>query len=51
VTKLLSYALGRRLELSDQQAVDDLTSKFAADGYRMRHLILAIVSSEPFLTK
>ena len=50
-TRLLTYAVGRRLELSDQQAVDDLSSNFAADGYRMRRLVHAVVSSEPFQTK
>ncbi len=51
VTRLLTYALGRRLELSDQTAVDTLTTDFAADDYRLRKLILGIASSSPFLTK
>ncbi|WP_145048684.1 DUF1592 domain-containing protein [Lignipirellula cremea] len=50
-TRLLTYAVGRRLELLDQPAVDELTRNFAADGYRMRQLILAVVNSEPFQTK
>ncbi|MBT6153776.1 MAG: DUF1592 domain-containing protein [Planctomycetaceae bacterium] len=51
VARLLTYAVGRRLELSDQVAIDDLTGKFAADGYRMRDLIHKIVGSESFQTK
>lgn len=51
VTRCLAYSLGRRLELSDQQAIDDLTGKFAADGYRLRGLVHAIVGSQPFQTK
>jgi len=51
VARLLTYAVGRRLELSDQPAIDDLTGKFAADGYRMRNLIHTIVGSDPFRTK
>lgn len=51
VVRLLTYAMGRELELSDQQAIDDLQSKFAADGYRLQSLIHAIVQSEPFQTK
>ena len=49
--RLLTYALGRRLELSDQPAMDDLNRKFADDGYRLRCLIHSIVRSEPFQTK
>ncbi len=51
VTRLLTYAIGRRLELSDQKAVDDITSKFAADDYRLRSLMQKVVASEPFQTK
>ncbi len=51
VSRLLTYAIGRRLELSDQKAIDDIASKFAADDYRVRGLIQTIVSSELFQTK
>lgn len=51
VTRLLTYSLGRRLELSDQDSVDDLTQKFAASGFQLRSLIHSIVASEPFRTK
>ena len=51
VTRLLAYALGRRLELSDQEAIDELTHRFAADNFRLRNLILAIAASDPFRTK
>lgn len=51
VTRLLTYSLGRRLELSDQAAVDDLTKGFAASGFQLRSLIHSIVASEPFRTK
>ena len=51
VTRLLTYSLGRRLELSDEDAVDDLTEKFAASGFQLRSLIHSIVASEPFRTK
>jgi hypothetical protein len=47
-SKLLAYALGRSLELSDEPAVDDLTRKFANDGYRLKSLVTLIVASEPF---
>ncbi|HBJ35368.1 MAG TPA: hypothetical protein DDZ51_11580, partial [Planctomycetaceae bacterium] len=51
VTRLLTYALGRRLELSDQEAIDQLTAQFAADDYPMRRLIHQVVFSSPFQTK
>jgi mono/diheme cytochrome c family protein len=51
VSRLLTYGLGRRLELSDETAVDDITSSFVADGYRLRGLVKRIVLSDPFQTK
>jgi hypothetical protein len=51
VTKLATYALGRRLELADQATIDQLTTQFAANDYRIRGLIQSIVASELFLTK
>lgn len=51
IARLLTFALGRQLELSDQRTIDDLNISFSADGYRMRRLIHAIVQSEPFHTK
>jgi len=51
VTKLATYALGRRLELADQATIDPLTTQFAANDYRIRGLIQSIVASELFLTK
>jgi hypothetical protein len=51
VVRLLTYSLGRRLELSDEAAIDDLTGQFTANGFVLRQLIQSIVISEPFLTK
>lgn len=51
VARLLTYAVGRRLELSDQPAIDELTEKFAANDYRLRQLVQSIVASELFHTK
>ena len=51
VTRLATYAVGRRLELSDQVAIDRLTREFAGNEYRIRGLIHNIVTSELFLTK
>jgi hypothetical protein len=51
VERMLTYALGRRLELADVATVDDLTERFAANDYRLRDLVRTIVASEPFRTK
>jgi mono/diheme cytochrome c family protein len=49
--KLLSYALGRRLEYSDQPAVRKIVRDAAAGGYHWSSLILGIVQSPPFLMR
>jgi hypothetical protein len=51
VSRLLTYALGRRLELADEKSVDWILKQFAADEYRMRGLIHAIISSSVFQTR
>ena len=51
VAKLLSYALGRSLELSDEPDIESLAKQFEDSDFRMSHLILAIVQSEPFQHK
>ena len=50
-TKLLTYALGRRLELVDEQSVDELTSKFIESEYRIKDLIHLVVASKIFQSK
>ena len=49
--KLFTYALGRRLELVDEKAVDELTKKFSASDYRIKPLIQLVVASETFQSK
>jgi hypothetical protein len=51
VTRLTTYALGRRPELSDDATINELTTHFATNEYRIRGLIHSIVASELFLTK
>lgn len=51
VSRLLTYALGRSLELTDESAVDQVLDQFAKDNYRMKGLVHKVVSSEPFQTK
>ena len=50
-SKLLTYALGRRLEITDEKAVEDLTGKFIANNFRIKPLIQLVVASKTFQTK
>ena len=51
VRHLMTYALGRSLELTDEDEIADLTKEFMKDDYRLRSLVHRIVSSEAFNTK
>lgn len=51
VMRLLTYALGRTLELTDQAAVDQVLEEFSKDDFRLKGLIHKVVTSEPFQTK
>jgi hypothetical protein len=46
--KMLTYALGRGVELADRPAVRLIVDRLRKNGYRMQELILGIVESEPF---
>lgn len=49
--KLLSYGLGRTLQLSDEALLGKMRSDLAANGYRFSKLIESIVTSPQFLYK
>jgi hypothetical protein len=49
--KLLSYALGRSLMLSDDILIDSMRAKLVKDGYRFESLIESIVTSSQFRNK
>ena len=49
--RMAEYALGRRLEFSDNEVVDQLTDQFIRGDLRVSTLIDGIVTSEVFLTK
>ncbi len=51
VKKMVTYALGRSLELSDHATIDRLHESFEREGYRMRGLVKQIVASESFRVK
>ena len=49
--KLLTFALGRGLEPSDQASVDQINQRLTANGNKLSALVTAIVESEPFLMR
>ena len=49
--KLMTYALGRRLEYYDRPSVRAIVREAAADDYRWSSLILGIVKSPAFLMR
>jgi hypothetical protein len=50
-TRLLGYALGRRVERSDQEAISALADEVLQKDLGMRDLINELVLSDPFNTK
>ena len=51
VRSLMTYALGRSLELIDEAEVNEIAGQLAEDQFRLRPLIQRIVASEAFGTK
>ncbi len=48
VKRLATYALGRSLDLNDRETIDQLASDFETNGYRLRGLIVDLVTSDIF---
>lgn len=48
VRRNLEFALGRRLDYRDEQALRDLVARWEADGLTMKKLLLAIADSPTF---
>ncbi len=46
--KMLTYALGRGLEMYDEAAVEHITTKLAERDYRFVDLVYGVVQSVPF---
>ncbi|MCU1327017.1 MAG: hypothetical protein JWN34_2387 [Bryobacterales bacterium] len=46
--KLMTFALGRGLEVSDRAAVDKIVRQVAADNYRFSALVRGVVNSDAF---
>ena len=50
-SKMLTYALGRSLDLPDEPAVKELSEGFAEEGYRLSAIMKKIILSEAFLSR
>jgi len=51
VKRLAGYALGRSLDIGDRPEVEALRQEFIENDFRLRQLVVALVSSELFQTK
>ena len=51
VSKMLIYALGRSLELTDEPVVKELSEGFVKADYRLSALMKNIIQSKPFLSR
>jgi hypothetical protein len=49
--KMLSYALGRSLMLSDKQMLEEMRRRLKAEGYALGSLVETIVTSRQFLNR
>ena len=49
--KFLSYALGRTLDITDEEIVNEIAQKFKSSGYQLKTLIKAVINSKLFLHK
>ena len=49
--KLLAYALGRRLMPSDDETIDHMRARLAAEGDHFSSLVESIVTSPQFLNR
>lgn len=48
VEKVMTYAIGRGVDVQDKCFVDSIVKKSAANNYKMSDIIVGIVNSEPF---
>lgn len=51
VKRIMTYGLGRSLDFADREAVDDLSSRFVENNFRLKALLVDFVQSETFQAK
>jgi hypothetical protein len=49
VKKLFRYAFGREESAADQEAIEGILKAFQDSGFRFRELVVALITSKPFL--
>jgi Protein of unknown function (DUF1585)/Protein of unknown function (DUF1588) len=49
--KLLTYALGRRVEDHDEVAVENIVDAARSDGWRLDRMLIEVCRSYPFLNR
>ena len=49
--KMLTYALGRKIEASDLGEINDIVHRLKKENYSMRTLIKAVVNTKAFQSK
>ena len=49
--KMLTYAIGRSLDIGDRPHIDEIVEKLRARGYGLRDLVHLVVESRPFLNR
>ena len=49
--KMLTYALGRRVDLDDEPLIDELARDFAANDYSLSSLMESVILSEAFSSR
>ena len=47
----MTYGLGRSLDFADREAVDELSSRFGENNFRLKALLVDFVQSETFQAK
>jgi len=48
VRHMMTYGIGRELDILDEQEAETVTEMFRTSGYNLKHLVLAIVQSDSF---
>lgn len=51
VKRIMTYGLGRSLDFADREAVDELSSRFVENNFRLKAFLVDFVQSETFQAK
>ena len=51
VEKVMTYSMGRGMQVYDNRAIDEINKRVQADGYKFQTLIYEVVRSLPFQSR